>query len=276
MAFFVLHFSLFVLLLGCQPVPLPQAHAHNDYLQKHPLRDALDCGFCSIEADIHLVDGELLVAHDREQVRRGRTLQSLYLDPLRARVRANGGRVYRGGSSVILLIDIKSEPTETYAVLRRVLQKYTPMLTRFEGAQTAPGAVTAMVTGKYPIDIIANEPTRYVACDGFVTDLETARPTELVPQVAIAWEKHFTWRGEGAMPAKDRAVLRDLVVRAHQQNRKIRFWGGPDDEAAWREMLSAGVDWINTDNLRGLRDFLLSQRGLYSQSSSRLPSGSAK
>src|SRR4051794_20826781 len=64
------------------PVPLVHAHAHNDYEHPRPLLDALDAGFCSVEADIYLVDGKLLVAHNRKDVRPDRTLQSLYLDPL--------------------------------------------------------------------------------------------------------------------------------------------------------------------------------------------------
>ncbi|MEI6356987.1 MAG: hypothetical protein WCP53_07785, partial [Verrucomicrobiota bacterium] len=76
--------------------PLPRAHAHNDYAHQRPLLDALDNGFCSVEADIYLVDGQLLVAHDRKDLKPGRTLQALYLDPLRERVRANGGHVHPG------------------------------------------------------------------------------------------------------------------------------------------------------------------------------------
>jgi len=39
--------------------PLPQAHSHNDYEQKRPLLEALDHGFCSVEADVFLVEGSL-------------------------------------------------------------------------------------------------------------------------------------------------------------------------------------------------------------------------
>src|SRR4051812_6365807 len=77
--------------------PLTHAHAHNDYEHARPLFDALDHGFCSVEADIWLVDGALLVAHDKKDLKPARTLQSLYLDPLRERTKANGGRVYRDG-----------------------------------------------------------------------------------------------------------------------------------------------------------------------------------
>src|SRR5262245_36960462 len=69
-----------------QITPLVHAHAHNDYEHPRPLLDALDHGFCSVEADIWLVDGKLLVAHDRDKVKPDGTFQALYLDPLRERV----------------------------------------------------------------------------------------------------------------------------------------------------------------------------------------------
>src|SRR5689334_4607279 len=94
--------------------PLRRAHAHNDYEHKRPLFDALDHGFCSVEADVYLIDGKLLVAHDRKDVKPDRTLEALYLDPLRERARANGGRVYPGGPTVFLLVDVKSGAEETY------------------------------------------------------------------------------------------------------------------------------------------------------------------
>ena len=65
--------------------------------------DALEQGFCSVEADIHLVNGELLVAHDRDEVKAGRTLEKLYLEPLLERVRKNGGKVYPDGPEFTLL-----------------------------------------------------------------------------------------------------------------------------------------------------------------------------
>src|SRR5436309_14120287 len=86
--------------------PLPRAHAHNDYEHARPLLDALDHGFCSIEADVWLVEGKLLVAHDRNKVKAERTLQTLYLEPLRERARVHGGRVYRAGPGAALLVDV--------------------------------------------------------------------------------------------------------------------------------------------------------------------------
>ena len=84
-----------------------RAHAHNDYEHARPLHDALDHGFTSVEADIWLVDGELLVAHDLEDVRPGRTLESLYLQPLTDRVRRLWGSTYPGLDGTFqLLFDV--------------------------------------------------------------------------------------------------------------------------------------------------------------------------
>ncbi|MFM7215674.1 MAG: hypothetical protein ACKO3H_12440 [Verrucomicrobiota bacterium] len=47
--------------------------------------------------------------------------------------------------------------------------------------------------------------------------------------------------------------------RAHEQGRRIRFWGARDNPVVWKEQFDAGVDLINTDKLEGLREFLLRQ-----------------
>src|SRR3954465_10407456 len=95
--------------------PLDRAHAHNDYQHARPLLDALDRGFGSVEANIYLVDGALLVAHDRDSVRPDRTLESLYLAPLRAWSQAHAGRVYANRPPLTLLIDVKSDADSTWA-----------------------------------------------------------------------------------------------------------------------------------------------------------------
>src|SRR4051794_11488643 len=89
--------------------PLDRAHAHNDYQHVRPLLDALHHGFGSVEADIYLVDGALLVAHDRDSVRADRTLEALYLAPLRAWTASHTGHVYPGRPPLTLLIDVKSQ-----------------------------------------------------------------------------------------------------------------------------------------------------------------------
>ncbi len=236
--------------------PLPRAHAHNDYEHPRPLLDALEHGFCSVEADIHLVDGELRVAHNRAQTRPGRTLEALYLEPLRARAAAHGGRVYPGGPTFWLLVDFKSDGPPTWRALLAVLERYRPWLTEFGPDAARTNAITVVLSGNVPRDLLAAEPRRLAAVDGRLDDLEASPSPLLVPWVSARWGGVFTWRGSGPMPEVERAQLRDWAARAHAQGRRLRFWGAPDFEPVWREQLDAGVDLINTDRLAALARFL--------------------
>lgn len=246
---------------AAEPRPLPGTHAHNDYEHPRPLFDALDHGFTSVEADIFLVDGKLLVAHNRADVKTERTLESLYLDPLRARARQNGGRVYANGPSVVLLIDFKTNGTNTWPVLREVLARYADILTAFDGPNVKTNAVTAVLTGGRPGQMVAAEPKRMAALDGKFSDLEANHPATLMPWISEQWTKFFQWKGTGPLPDDERLKLREYVAQVHRQGKHLRFWGGPDIEAAWREQRAAGVDWINSDRLAEVQKFLLSTPG---------------
>ena len=244
---------------AAQVQPLPRAHAHNDYLHDRPLLDALAHGFGSVEVDVHLVDGELLVAHDREDVEAGQTLQSLYLKPLRQRIRRRDGSVYGEGRSLVLLIDIKSDGGATYQKLDAVLRRYADILTIFASGTREEGPVTAIISGNRPRERMTSDSVRFAAYDGRLADLVKAAstPAAFMPLISSHWNEVSRWSGEGDMPAADRERLRHIVQRAHRQGRKIRFWATPDRPALWEELLRAGVDYINADDLDGLQHFLL-------------------
>jgi len=238
-----------------QPVPLIHAHAHNDYEHKHPLFDALEQGFCSVEADIHLVEGKLLVAHDRQMTKPERTLQSLYLDPLRQRVKQNGGRVYPNGPEFTLLIDLKSDWRTTYPVLREVLKEYADVLVTFQSDTKRTNAILAILTGNHSLKMFDGETVRYAAYDGQLSDLDSVQSPELIPWISSSWSATFKWRGVGEIPLEEKQRLAQIVAKAHQHGRRVRFWGAPDQPNFWRELLAHDVDLINTDDLAGLRQF---------------------
>ena len=238
--------------------PLIHVHAHNDYEHTHPLFDALNHGFASVEADIHLVDGQLLVAHDLKKDPSKGTLQALYLDPLRARAARYSGRIYTNGDSTFyLLIDTKTETNATYAALRLVLQDYSDLLTEFSSNGVTRRAVTVVLTGNRPSrELLAQDSPRLAGLDGQLTDLGKPDPKGLLLWVSDQWTKLFTWRGEGPIPLEEREHVRQLVKQTHELRAKLRFWDAPDQPAFWREMREDGVDLINTDDLAGAEKFL--------------------
>ncbi|MDN3295233.1 phosphatidylinositol-specific phospholipase C/glycerophosphodiester phosphodiesterase family protein [Streptomyces ficellus] len=243
--------------------PVRRAHAHNDYLHRRPLHDALAHGFTSVEADVFLVGGELLVAHEPAQLDPARTLRALYLDPLMARVRANHGSVYAGHHRPVqLLIDLKADGVAAYRELHRQLATYPRMLSSCVNGRVRLGAVTAVVSGDRAARApMAAQRVRYAFYDGRLDDLTAPAPASLIPLISGNWNHSFTWQGTGPFPEAERSRLHAIVASAHRSGRRVRFWATPDQpgparDAVWSELLSARVDHLNTDDLAGLARFL--------------------
>ncbi|TWU40556.1 phosphatidylinositol-specific phospholipase C/glycerophosphodiester phosphodiesterase family protein [Novipirellula artificiosorum] len=240
--------------------PLRCGHSHNDYTRNRPLQDALDHGFCSVEADVFSVDGELMVAHAKNEIQAGKTLRSLYLDPLRDRITQNDGRVYRSGPELTLFVDVKDDAEATYQLLRKTLKDYRSLLTRtVDGDQRVRGALTVIVSGNRAESLIFSDPERLMGMDGRIADLDRDVSSDVLPMISDRWGSHFKWQGEGEMPEDERQQLRDWVAKAHQQQRRIRFWATPEKENVWKELLDAKVDLINTDHLTQLQRFIQQQ-----------------
>ncbi len=238
-----------------------RGHAHNDYEHRHPLVDALDAGLSSVEADVWAVDGELLVAHARDEVDPSRTLTSLYLEPLVQHFA--GDRRRTSAPRLQLLIDIKSAPAETLPLLRAQLADYARILTRFRGCTATPGPVSVVVSGT---DVRPAAPaSERVSYFGYDMQPERTQDTRLreaiTPLVSAKWDAYFTWGGHGSMPSDERARLEEMVRAAHVSGSAIRFYDTPDDrgaarDAIWRELVAADVDYISTDDLAGFHAFI--------------------
>lgn len=256
----ILVLVLAVVQINCsaQSTPLPNGFAHNDYCHKRPLYEALENGFTNIEADIFLEDDNLVVAHVFPFFRGSRTLERLYLKPLLERICKNNGRVYAGyDKPVILMIDIKTGANNTYEALRPLLEKYRPMLSAYENGKVVYRAVTVVLSGHKPYRLIENEKNRLAFID---EDLHrVARDTVMNNVFTMASCKYSSlikWNGLGVIPGVEREKLISFVAMAHKMGTKVRLWASPEKKVVWDELLSCGVDLINTDQLPTLRNYL--------------------
>ena len=243
--------------------PLERAHAHNDYEHTRPLLDALDHGFTSVEADVWLVDGELYLGHDGPDL--SRTLTAEYLAPLAQRFRENGGAISpHWRDSLRLLIDVKSEGTAAWPVIESRLAAYPQLVTAYRQGRVHERAVTDVISGNRDLAAMQAATTRFSFYDGRIGDLGGPLDASIMPLISDNWTKLFTWRGEGDMPAAERARLHEIVDTAHARGQDVRFWATPDvpgraRDALWRELVADDVDVLNTDDLAGLQRFLLAE-----------------
>ena len=232
------------------------AHAHNDFEHAHPLIDALQNGFISVEADIHLWNGKLLVSHDRPD-KNSSSLEKLYLAPLDSLLKVNSGRVYKGSQTTFyLMIDIKTEAKTTYQAIKRAAVNYPTLLCASENCP-----VQIFLSGNRPVSMIEKEEYTGLAVDGHPNDVGKGFHSELMPVISDHFNNWSGWNGKTKPTSKDLQRIKKLSQQVHAEGKKLRLWAIPDNELAWKALLNAGVDFINTDRLEGLNNFL-SQRGL--------------
>jgi len=95
---------------------------------------------------------------------------------------------------------------------------------------------------------------RYATADARISHLEeTLSP--VVSMVSAKWTRQFSLLGMRWLRERDRAELERLVGLIHDAGCTARFWGA--HPPTWPALLAAGVDQIITDDLPGLRQFLL-------------------
>ncbi len=242
-------------------ITLEHAYAHRDCEYDPPLWRSLQAGFSFIEADVYSLFGRTLVAHDPGQLRPWRSLEVLYLEPLRHYVQQRGV-LFADKTPLWLFIDVKTPAGASYTALHKLLASYSDVLTRFTPQTVQQAAVTIIISGnRIPYAQAAALPLRYAALDGRAGDLGVHTDPKVMPVISDNWRKHFHWSGQGPMPTGERQKLETMVTTAHQHGQKLRFWGTPDDatperKAVWDTLLEAGVDLLNTDDLEGLRGYL--------------------
>lgn len=259
-AIIIIHliYSTFAL---AQPIPLPNAFAHNDYWHERPLYEALENGYTNIEADVFLRGKNLVVAHINPFFKSHRKLEKLYLQPLLEVVANNDGRIYPNyNKPITLLIDIKTDANETYKALKPLLEKYSNILTSYNNGVITERAVTIVLSGHKPYDILKNEANRLVFVD---KDLrKSARDTVGTNMHAMAsckYSKLIKWNGYGSLPENEKKKLVSYVNMAHSRGERVRLWASPENKTVWNELLKCGVDLINTNQLVALKKFLISK-----------------
>ncbi|MEI7577553.1 MAG: phosphatidylinositol-specific phospholipase C/glycerophosphodiester phosphodiesterase family protein [Armatimonadota bacterium] len=235
-------------------IPLINAHAHNDYAQPNPLKGALERGFCSIEADVFLVNGILLVGHDRKDLNPDRTLTEMYLKPLADRVKTSGGTVYGKKQELILLVDIKADGAAAYEQLQKDLKPFQSFLTGFSRGRTVKRAVKVILSGDRPITQVAAQKQRWVFIDGRKEDL--GGDPNLFPLVSESFLSIFKYMGRGDFGQSNSEAMTGFVTKAHQAKQIVRFWATPETPTMWSILTDHKVDLIGTDKQADLAAFL--------------------
>jgi alkaline phosphatase len=224
-------------------------HSHNDYEQLVPFWDAWRQEFGSIEADIFLDNGELIVAHDKKQVSRRWTLDSLYLQPLQRCIAANNGYVYKDSSRQLqLLVDVKSEAVPALTQLVKKLNTFPSLINN--------SSLRIVISGNRPPASEFSLWPPWIRFDGELQKEYSPAELEKIDMLSDNFAKHSSWKGKEGLPSDEKTIIQSLVDKAHRLQKKIRFWNAPDLLKSWYSFSGMGVDYINTDHIAELGNFL--------------------
>lgn len=250
--FFITAFLLYACLAEAQQTrkyTTANAHSHNDYEQARPFHLAFENGYGSIEADIYLKDGKLLVAHEPKNLDENRNLENLYLQPLE--------EVITRKTSLQLLIDIKTEAKSTLTALIELLQQHPSIIHHKK--------IRIVISGNRPSPEEMKSYPSYIFFDGRITEQYDEAALKKIALISESFLKFSKWDGVGEMKASEQSTIKALIEKIHALKKPIRFWATPDTKNSWQFFMESGVDFINTDKLVELREFLKGKRKTVNQ-----------
>ena len=251
--------TILLLLIVLYQVPAQyttlNAHSHNDYENDIPFRLAYDNHFGSIEADIWAIDGELYVAHNKNEIQPSMTLDSLYIQPVVRIFKQNGGRAWKDHPGTFqLLIDLKTPVQPTLAIL---IEKLKPFPDVFD-PEVNPDAVRIVLSGNRPEPADFSNYPSFILYDGLLDRKYDEELLKKVPLFSENLRKFTAWNGEGDIIDKEKLRIQVVIDSIHALNNKIRFWNAPDNPNSWEILMKMGVDYINTDKITELSGYLKS------------------
>ena len=241
-----------------QPPTLP-AYSHNDYENSRPLHPALALGYRGVEADLVLRGGELRVAHSGAESQAGRTLETMYLRPLRA-ILQQCGRVLNPTTALLLNLELKEKSGVAYDSLLAVLARYSDLFE--EHSPQGMAAVEIVLVGWAPPALKARTAIekRLGRQYRMTTLTSTSVPTlsESVRLVSLDYGKTIGWSGKGPLPQRAGTWLaRVRAVKGTNPRYLARAYNAPANAAVYRLLLDGGVDLIGAEDLEATHRVLL-------------------
>lgn len=254
---------------GIEPVA---CHSHNDYWRSVPLFTAVSAGCIGVEADIWPsgdANGSLLVGHDRSSLAPDRTLESLYISPLRAILDyqnpAVGGNATTRGlfesspqTTLVLLLDFKVDGQAVWTAVQRELQplREAGWLTRWDvdASRRITGPITIVVTGAASLDMVEIQTSHDVFYDAPLGDLDGGEYTIRNSYYASASMADAVGSIRWRLRDGQFATLQENVREAEQRGLVSRYWGAPTWPVAvrngvWEDLVSMGIGILNVDEL---------------------------
>jgi len=225
---------------------VPGAISESDHLRTRPLKEALEMGFPSASIEVRIEAGKLVLNRKGPQM----TVAETYWKPLEELL-SKPGSPFDGSRPFRLFLRAPKDADAVWKALdgeTKSLQRFLPIVTEqgrehrgleiiWESEVRSPSESNIAYGCALSIAERANQPDRYL----YSFD---------------SWMTRMRWLGVGSVSPARREGLVQAVRRAQALGYKVRLVRTPDNPNVWSFLQISGVDFIGTENLPLLRDWL--------------------
>ena len=250
-------------------------HSHNDYWRPVPLFEALSLGITGVEADCHLINGEVYIGHSNSSLRPHLTLRSLYLDPLTSILEnqnpanplapssgINGVWDVDATKGIVLMTDLKTEGFSTLDAVQQQLEPFRKRgwLTYWNGTGIVPGPILHVGTGNTPFEAVLN--SSYA--NATYRDVFFDAPLDRLSAIYNVSNSYYTstsitglFGGKANIPhaglsKRQMGVLKSQIDQAASLGLVSRYWDIPTWPVnrrvhIWNQLEGLGIGMLNAD-----------------------------
>jgi hypothetical protein len=161
-----------------------------------------------------------------------------------------------------LLLDLKTKGKRLLPHIQEHLKplREAHLLSFTNGTNFIPRAITIVVSGNEPYDLIAETNThRDIFFDAPLPKLKNSQShswnstNSFYASTSFRSSIGYPWTGR--LSSKQLSVLRGQIGEAHRRGLRVRYWGTPAwpvwlRDRVWQTLLDEGADVLNVDDLR--------------------------
>jgi alkaline phosphatase len=113
-----------------------------------------------------------------------------------------------------------------------------------------------MVTGSKPHHSTYGSYPSFLWFDGLLSSNYSKDALSRIAVLGDNFINYSKWSGHEEMLAGDWDKLKKAIDKGHALGKKVRLWNTPDFIEGWSKLIELGVDYINTDSIKALAEYL--------------------
>lgn len=213
------------------------------------LWESIGLGIINYRADVMYIYGNLYVTDAMPDSANHHlpTLTEAYLYPLYNQFKKNNGEILPGyAGDIYLILNFTFQPVQIYRQLAAEMRPFSDMLTYSADGKKHQGKLTILINDRKSLEKINSIKPSFLALVGTPEDLEKNADSGKMPLIEVRLNEFTTWNGLGNIPFDDFTKLRQLVEKAHAQNKKVVLTNCPVSKNIADLVKTVKIDFLAT------------------------------